>query len=179
MPEVPRVLVIGLDPFRVPGPWEPEPVAAAIAAGLTRFADHGIGVETCLLGLDGSDDMETVVTNALRAQPWECVVIGGGVRTDEDQLELFERLLNLVRHLAPQAAIAFDRTPTDRGPGPGTTRSSKSKTIYTASCRQFHRSRSTESCRCINANSKTARSVTTVRCRSNTTLEVDLSAMSR
>jgi hypothetical protein len=68
-----------------------------------------------------------VVTAALRARPWECVVIGGGVRND-DQLGLFEQVLNLVRRYAPGAAIAFNRTPADTfdaaarwvdTPGPG------------------------------------------------------------
>ena len=36
-----RVLVIGLDPVRIPG-WDPEPVVAAIARGQARFGDHGI-----------------------------------------------------------------------------------------------------------------------------------------
>ena len=63
----PRVLVIGLDPYRVPGPWDPEPVADKIKAGIARFAEHGVGVETCLFGLDGSDDVTAVVTAALRA----------------------------------------------------------------------------------------------------------------
>ncbi|MGH8791295.1 MAG: hypothetical protein ACRDXX_01435 [Stackebrandtia sp.] len=107
----PRVLVIGLDPYRVPGPWDPKPVADAIEAGLTRFAEHGVGVQTCLFGLDGSDDVTAVVEAALRARPWECVVVGGGVRTSEDQLELFEQVLNLVRRHAPDAAIAFNGTP--------------------------------------------------------------------
>ena len=49
---------------------------------------------------------------ALRVRPWECVVIGGGVR-NEDQLELFERVLNLVRRHAPDAAIAFSRAPAE------------------------------------------------------------------
>jgi hypothetical protein len=80
--------------------------------GIARFAQHGLGVATCLFGLDGSDDVDAVVTAALRARPWECVVIGGGVR-DEDLLELFERVLNLVRRYAPDAAIAFNRTPAD------------------------------------------------------------------
>ncbi|MER6981698.1 hypothetical protein [Streptomyces carpinensis] len=51
----PRVLVVGFDPYRVPGPWDPEPVARAIEAGLAKFAEHGVGVETCLIGLDGRD----------------------------------------------------------------------------------------------------------------------------
>jgi hypothetical protein len=105
--------VVGLDPYRVPGPWDPQPVVDAIQVGIARFAEHGVGVETCLFGLDGSDDVEAVVSAALAARPWECVVVGGGVRKAEDGLELFERVLNLVRRHAPGAAIAFNSTPSD------------------------------------------------------------------
>jgi hypothetical protein len=108
-----RVLVIGLDPYRVPGPWDPTPVADAIAVGMARFADAGVGAQSCLFGLDGSDDIEAVVTEALGSRPWEVVVIGGGVRKAEDQLDLFERIVNLVRRHAPDAAIAFNSTPAD------------------------------------------------------------------
>jgi hypothetical protein len=78
---------------------------------LTKFAEHGVGVETCLIGLDGSDDVEAVVGNALRARPWECVTVGGGLRHSDDQLELLEQVINLIRRLAPDAAIAFNSTP--------------------------------------------------------------------
>ncbi len=81
----PRVLVIGLNPYRVPGPWDPKPVAEAIEAGMTKFANHGVGAQSCLFGLDGSDNPEEMVTAALQSQPWECVIIGGGVRTAEDR----------------------------------------------------------------------------------------------
>ncbi|MEW1861565.1 hypothetical protein AB0399_14495 [Streptomyces sp. NPDC088194] len=106
-----RVLVIGLDPYRVPGPWDPEPAARAINAGLAKFADHGMSVESCLIGPDGSDDVEAVVGNALRAHPWECVTVGGGLRHSDDQVELLERIVNLIRRHAPDAAIAFNSTP--------------------------------------------------------------------
>ncbi len=106
----PRVLVIGLDPYRVPGPWDPTPVAEGIAAGMATFAEAGVGVESCLVGLDGSDDIEAVVTQALDSRPWEVVVVGGGVRND---LDLFERVLNRVHRHAPAAAIAFNSTPSD------------------------------------------------------------------
>ncbi|QUW92590.1 hypothetical protein [Streptomyces sp. V17-9] len=112
-PVSPRVLVIGLDPCRVPGPWDSEPVARAIEAGLAKFAEHGVGVETCLIGLDGSDDVEAVVGDALRARPWECVTVGGGLRDADDRAELLERVVNLVRRHAPGAAIAFNSTPAD------------------------------------------------------------------
>ena len=109
----PRVLVIGLDPYRVDGPWDPAPVAEAIAVGMARFAEAGVGAESCLFGLDGSDDIEAVVTKALDSRPWEVVVGGGGVREPEDQLDLFERVVNLVHRHAPGAAIAFNSTPAD------------------------------------------------------------------
>lgn len=104
----PSVLVIGLDPYRVPGPWDPKPVADGIEAGRARFLAHGVMAEFRLLGLDGSDDVEAVVTVALNAGPWECVVIGGGVRND---LLLFERVINLVHRHAASAAIAFNASP--------------------------------------------------------------------
>lgn len=109
----PQVLVIGLDPFRVPGPWDPAPVAEAVASGMARFADAGVGVESCFFGLDGSDDIEAVVTEALASRPWEVVVVGGGIRKAEDQLDLFERVVNLVHRHAPGAAIAFNSSPSD------------------------------------------------------------------
>jgi hypothetical protein len=106
----PRVLVIGLDPYRVPGPWDSKPAADGIEIGRTRFAEHGLGAEFCLFGLDGSDDVEAMVTEALCAQLWECVVVGGAIRS---QAELLERVINLVRRHAPDAAIAFNTTPAD------------------------------------------------------------------
>lgn len=106
----PRVLVIGLDPYRVPGPWDPAPVAAAIDAGRATFASRGVGAESCLVGLDGSEDVDAVVTAAVGAHPWECVVVGGGVR---NQPELLERVVEIVRRHAPHAGIAFNATPAD------------------------------------------------------------------
>jgi hypothetical protein len=105
------VLVVGLDPYRVPGPWDPEPVAKAVEAGLATFAEHGVDVRTCLIGLDGSDDVEAVVGEALRAGPYDCVVVGGGLRHSDDQVELLEQVVDLVRRHAPGAAIAFNGTP--------------------------------------------------------------------
>jgi hypothetical protein len=105
--------VIGLDPSRVPGPWDPGPVAAAIEAGMKKVAEHGVGARSCLFGLDGQDDPEAMVAAALRSQAWKCVVPGAGVRTAEDQLHLFERIINLLRRHAPYASIAFNATASD------------------------------------------------------------------
>ena len=88
-------------------------MAEAIQLGIARFAEQKVAVETCLFGLDGSDDVEATVDAALRRRPWTVVVVGGGVRTPDDQLELFETIVNLVRQHAPQAAIAFNGTAAD------------------------------------------------------------------
>lgn len=107
----PRVLVIGLDPHRVPGPWDPEPVAQAIEAGMAEFTQHGVLAERCLIGLDGSNDVEAVVTEALGHGPWDCVVVGGGIRTSEEHLDIFEMVINLVHRHAADAPIAFNNRP--------------------------------------------------------------------
>jgi hypothetical protein len=106
----PTVLVIGFDPNRLPVP-DKDTIAAALERGQDRFADLGLSGETCLIGMD--DQIEAEVTAALRARPWNCVVIGGGIRKPPQALELFELMVNLVRRHAPHAAIAFNTSPED------------------------------------------------------------------
>ncbi|HEY0813168.1 MAG TPA: hypothetical protein VGE11_07785 [Pseudonocardia sp.] len=109
----PQVLVIAVHLQQASAPFDPARMAEGIAAGTARFADAGVGVENCLLKLDGSEDVEAVVTKALESRPWRVVVIAGGVRRPENRLELFERVINLVHRHAPDAAIAFNSTPAD------------------------------------------------------------------
>jgi hypothetical protein len=106
----PHVLVIGLDPYRMSGGFDPAPVAHAIEAGMSKLADHGIGAQSCLFGLDGRDNPDELITTALQAHAWKCVIVGVGVRKADNELELFERIINLIREHAPGAAIAFNDT---------------------------------------------------------------------
>jgi hypothetical protein len=107
---VARVLVIGLDPAKIQG-WDPEPVQAAIARGQARFDDFGIEADLCLVALD--QNAEGTIVEALTRKDYACVVIGGGIRKHEALLELFEKVVNLVRQNAPNAAIAFNSSPED------------------------------------------------------------------
>ena len=109
-PLEPQVLVIGLDPYRMGGGFDPAPVAQAIEVGMTKLVEHGIGAQSCLFGLDGGDDPEELITTALQAQTWKCVIVGVGLRKADAELELFERIVNLIRQHAPGAAIAFNAT---------------------------------------------------------------------
>ncbi|RZS33940.1 hypothetical protein EV193_11090 [Herbihabitans rhizosphaerae] len=105
-----RVLVIGLDPAKIEG-WDPAPVQAAIARGQARFDDLGIESDMCLVVPD--ENPEAVIVEALTSAEYACVVIGGGIRKHEPLLELFEKVVNLVRRHAPGAAIAFNSGPED------------------------------------------------------------------
>lgn len=102
--------MIGLDPAKIEG-WDPEPVQAALARGRARFDDHGVEADWCLVGLD--TDPEGAIVEALTRKDHLCVVIGGGLRKHEPLLEFFEKVVNLVRQHAPDAAIAFNNTPED------------------------------------------------------------------
>ncbi|MCZ7437762.1 hypothetical protein O7598_15245 [Micromonospora sp. WMMC241] len=104
------VLVVGLDPARIPG-WDPEPVVSAIARGHARFAEYGIEADLCLTATDAA--AEEQITAALTRREYACVVVGGGIRKHEPLLEFFEQVVNLVHRHAPGAAIAFNSTPED------------------------------------------------------------------
>ncbi len=103
-----QVLIVGLDPHRIPGPWDPTPVAAAIDAAAERFRELDIDAQNCLIGLDGTDDVPALIA-ALEAHPWDCVLLGAGIRKNEELLPLFEKLLNVIHLHAPTARIALNR----------------------------------------------------------------------
>jgi hypothetical protein len=99
------VLVLGIDPHAVPG-MDAGTVRAALDAELARFGTLGIDAAMTLLDLDES--AEAAATAALAERRWDVVVVGGGIRKPEPLLALFERIVNSVRLVAPQAAIAFN-----------------------------------------------------------------------
>jgi hypothetical protein len=49
---------------------------------------------------------------ALQSRRFDCVMFGAGLR-DNERLLLFEKLLNLVHVMAPEAKICFNTTPAD------------------------------------------------------------------
>jgi hypothetical protein len=109
-----KVLALGLDPTAVnpdaiPG-LTPEIVQAYIDAQLDRVRAAGHTVESCLVGTDTS--AEVVLQRKLDAQPFDCVLIGAGLRAPE-HLQLYEKLLNVVHRNAAQASICFNTTPAD------------------------------------------------------------------
>ncbi|MFL5242470.1 MAG: hypothetical protein ACJ8FY_10215, partial [Gemmataceae bacterium] len=70
----------------------------------------GYEVDSCLVDL--GETAEAVILQALASRPFDCVMIGAGLRAPPNLL-LFERLLNLVHAHAPGAKICFNTTPAD------------------------------------------------------------------
>jgi hypothetical protein len=112
------VLVVGLDPtlidFSEPG-YPPGMNATKVLAGIKSSEDEltrlGYSVQTCVT--DFGETAETVVQNQLKQKPWDCVMIGAGVRTNPSNFILFEKLINVVHEHAPQAKICFNTMPND------------------------------------------------------------------
>ncbi len=77
---------------------------------LERVRGLGYVVQSCLVDL--GETAEAVTSKHLRAQQFDCVLVGAGLR-DPEQLLLFEKLINVVHALAPRAKICFNSNLTD------------------------------------------------------------------
>ncbi|HAT33538.1 MAG TPA: hypothetical protein DCW29_22650 [Janthinobacterium sp.] len=115
-----NIMLIGLEPtlldFSSPDfAAYPGMNAAKVMAGLNAAVDElnrlGYTVELCLT--DFGANAETVVRERLSQRPYDCVLIGAGIRTIASQLILFEKLLNVVHAHAPQARLCFNTVPLD------------------------------------------------------------------
>jgi len=109
------VLAIGLDPDfadlkAFPG-LTPQLVRSYIDAQIEKLNESGYDATSCLIDL--GDTAEVVVSRALGARRFDCVVIGAGLRKPPELLFLFEKILNLVHALAPATKICFNTTPAD------------------------------------------------------------------
>lgn len=111
MPTTKRVLIIGFDPqyldFSSPElvslNLSAEQVMAGFTAGTERLRALGYEPDGCLVDL--GETAEAAVASRLRAQQYDCVMIGAGIRANPKYLLLFERLLNVVHALAPTARL--------------------------------------------------------------------------
>jgi len=76
-----------------------------------RLNELGYRAESCFVDLGAT--AEAHLAEALKAVPYDCVLIGAGVRTSQDHFIVFEKLLNVVHATAPSARICFNTNPSD------------------------------------------------------------------
>ncbi len=113
-----RVLFVGqqpetvdyTDPVLPPG-MTIDKIHAGIALALKEMSERGWHADMCLIQPDGTAGPE--VERMLAAQPYDCVVIGAGIRLPPHSLAMFEAVINAVHKAAPDAAIAFNTRPED------------------------------------------------------------------
>lgn len=110
-----KVLMVGWHPSAVdydkyPG-LTPEKLKTALQADERKLNEQGFDASLGFI-TDGETATDQVA-DALKKTEYDIVLIGAGVRKDDDHFLVFERLVNLVHKLAPQASIAFNTGPTD------------------------------------------------------------------
>jgi hypothetical protein len=112
------VLVIGLDPtlidFSMPG-YAPGLNAAKVLIGLKSSEEEltGLGYDVQMCLTDFGETAESVVRTQLKQRPFDCILIGAGVRANPNNFILFEKLINVVHENAPQARLCFNTSPSD------------------------------------------------------------------
>lgn len=110
-----KVLMVGWHPSVVnydkyPG-LTPEKLEHALRADETKLND--LGYDAAIGFIHSGDTALDQVETALKTTAYDVVLIGAGVRKDDDHFLLFETLINVVHRTAPGARIAFNTGPTD------------------------------------------------------------------
>jgi hypothetical protein len=113
------VLIVGIDPVLIdfsspdfaPQNLSAERVLSALLADSERLRGLGYEADSCLTDL--GETAEQVVEDKLRAKPYDCVLIGAGIRVIPGSFLLFEKLINVVHANAPQARLCFNTKPGD------------------------------------------------------------------
>jgi hypothetical protein len=113
------VLIVGIDPVLIdfsspdfaPQNLSAERVLSALLANSEQLRGLGYEADSCLTDL--GETAEQVVEDKLRAKPYDCVLIGAGIRVIPGSFLLFEKLINVVHANAPQARLCFNTKPGD------------------------------------------------------------------
>jgi hypothetical protein len=78
---------------------------------MKQMTERGWRADLCFLQPDETAGPN--VERMLKAQAYDCVVIGAGIRLPPQSLSMFEAVINAVHRAAPHAAIAFNTRPED------------------------------------------------------------------
>jgi len=110
-----KVLMVGWHPSVVNYAKYPGLTAEKLEASL-RADEAGLsdlGYEVQLAFIHSADTAATDVAGMLTGRSFDVVMIGAGVRKDDEHFLVFERLINVVHEHAPHARMAFNTGPTD------------------------------------------------------------------
>ena len=113
-----KVLFLGIDPklidvnLATTTGWDANRVKAVAQAANNKLTELGYEVQNCLVDL--GETAESVVSNRLSRENFECIMIGAGVRILPQHTFLFEKIINAVHQKAPPSSkICFNTNPGD------------------------------------------------------------------
>jgi hypothetical protein len=113
-----KVLLIGIDPklidpnLSTTTGWDANRVWAAAQDANKRLVELGYELQSCLLDPRGTD--ESVVSDTLLREKFDCIMVGAGVRVLSQNTVLFEKIMNTIHQKAPPSSkICFNTNPAD------------------------------------------------------------------
>ena len=113
-----KVLLTGIDPKLIDSSlanttgWDGNRIQAEVQDAIKRLMDLGYEVHTCVF--DFGETAESVVSDTLSREKFDCIMIGGGIRIIPQHTLLFEKIINTIHHKAPSSSkICFNTNPSD------------------------------------------------------------------
>ena len=111
-----KVLIIGIDPklidvnFATTTGWDANRVKAVAQEANNKLTELEYEAQNCLVDL--GETAESVVSDTLTRESFECIMIGAGVRIPPQHTVLFEKIINAVHQKAPPSSkICFNTNP--------------------------------------------------------------------
>ena len=110
-----KIIMVGWHPSVVDYSKYPgltaEKLERSLTADVQKLKDQGYDASIGFIH-DG-DSGTRQLTELLNENEFDVVMIGAGVRKDDDHFLTFEKLMNIVHEHAPRSRIAFNTGPTD------------------------------------------------------------------
>ena len=94
--------------------WDANRVRAAGQDANKRLMELGYEVQSCLVDL-GETTAESVVSDILSREKFDCIMIGAGIRALPQHTLMFEKIINTIHQKAPPSStkICFNTNPND------------------------------------------------------------------
>ncbi|MEM9031170.1 MAG: hypothetical protein AAGB18_00870 [Pseudomonadota bacterium] len=110
-----KVLMVGLHPSIVDYSKYPGLTADRLEAALQADKDalKAEGFDASVGFVHSLETAADQLEEILKGDRYDVVMIGAGVRKDDDHFLVFERLVNVIHEFAPGSRIAFNTGPTD------------------------------------------------------------------
>jgi hypothetical protein len=113
-----KVLLLGIDSkfidvnLATSTGWDANRVKAVAQEENNKLTDLGYEPQICFIDL--GETAESVVSNRLSRENFDCIMIGAGVRLVPQHTVLFEKIINAVHQKAPPSSkICFNTNPGD------------------------------------------------------------------